>query len=120
MKPNSNNDALYSSIYRIIGIAYDWDTNKLAELYEVPVGQFELWLEQLGFSYRQIAKLRDRKSFGNKFCTYCGIKTKEVFCSDECKEKYIKRKAELQRILITNKIQLTKDSYYNIISGKIE
>ena len=116
-------DALQSSIWRVVGLAYDWDTYKLAVLYRVSTSQFEDWLRQMGFSEQQVLDLRYRGEFPQGKCKHCGmiIPHNSLFCEDTCNTLWIKNRLQIVKIFKTNKIPLVKETgmYFDIEKQEI-
>ncbi|PID85719.1 MAG: hypothetical protein CSB13_06595 [Chloroflexi bacterium] len=90
---------LYNSVFVMIGLAYDWDIDRLAQFYQVLPAHLELWLRMMGFAQSEIASMRHRSLPSNGRCRYCDIiiPDGQVFCSQECGDKFIDNREQLLR-----------------------
>lgn len=117
----TNEEAFFSSVYHVLGLAYDWNTTRLAEIYKTTSPQFELWLSEIGVPDDIIKLLSNREPFGEGFCRRCGIKTtEEYFCSDGCAISYLYRNYKQDLYMKTGIINTTDIKYkYNVNTGEV-
>lgn len=118
----TDEDALYNSVYIMIGLAYNWSVSELSDFYGVTPAQFDLWLSEMGFDRFQVKLLRGRRGFERGRCRYCGVLTQAMFCRSACVAAYDKRNILLLEYTKTKRIPsaIFRNLYYNITTGKIE
>lgn len=116
-----NLPGLYNSLFYVIGKCYNWNLDKIADLYGTSSFIVELWLREMNFSDEAIFYLKHREDFESEYCTYCGILSKEEYCSEDCKQGHIKQQYEISRMIITRHIPIIgwKNIYWDIEKGKI-
>lgn len=124
--PEVNKDALYSSIFRMVGLAYTYNTSQLARLYGVSEWQFEEWLREMSFPEQQILDLRYRGEFPKTKCKLCGMvlpptPVNNVFCGKTCLNKWRENRLKLATIIQSGRIPLIQPvtMYFDINSKEI-
>ena len=112
---------LYNSIFIMLGLAYDWNIDRLADFYGVLPSHFELWLSLMGFDDRTIRRIRERGLHKKGHCFYCGIKTDGLFCSDGCSTAYLSNRRLLAELVDKKEVPNTlyKNTKFNVIKREI-
>lgn len=116
-----NKVPLYSSLFYVLGLCYEWNTVKIASLYGTAPQMVNLWLEDIGLSDYSIKEIENREPFSEGFCKFCGIKSEHEFCRDECKDGYAKNQSKIEHIVSTGLIPVVvyKNVFYNTKTNKI-
>lgn len=116
-----NKEARESSIFYMLGLAYEWSTRDFSKLYEVSQFRFENWLNEMGFSAKEIENLHNRKRFGKGYCRHCGKICQPHFCSYECNLQFIDFQNLVRNIMKLKLIPLTnyRNSYYDVRKRKV-
>lgn len=115
-------DAIQSSIFFLMHLAYDWPILRLADVYGVPQSLFVLWLTDMGFDQDAVKHLDERKPFALPRCKFCGMLTEDrAYCSNDCYTARIKNRIELLEVVKTRKIPLTiyKNTYYDVRNDEV-
>lgn len=120
-----NESARSASLFKILGIAFDWNSYQIAGIYRVTVPQLEIWLRGLDFTTDELKELRERKAFETGNCRCCGmtVSNDSIFCSNSCRIDYAVRKRKLVDVINTNRIFIGnkyKSIYYNITTGRVD
>ena len=122
IKNLTTKDGRESSIFKMLGLAYDWRSAELADFYKVTQFQFEMWLHQMGMSDEGIRALNN-PYFTEQTCFYCGDKIDElsVFCSNQCHTDAQNRQTELSSICVTGLVPvlIRDNTFYNIELQKV-
>jgi hypothetical protein len=100
-------NARQSAIFWAVGHFYDWDIIKLASLFRVPIGVFELELRQLGFPGEIISSLKNKYEDDSSYCRTCHLESDNEFCSEECLEK----EKKIQQLLSRGLLPITYSKY---------
>lgn len=102
-----NKKLLESSIFYIMGCAFDKPLNYIAYLYRMSLPEFIDLLGGMGYSDEVIRSQIKPAGYPEHACKHCGIITTGIFCTRGCAVSYRRKQTILQNIELTGTIPTT-------------